>query len=123
MKRAARVDKQRGIRRLPDRGNSMPSRQFLKIAEEKLLGIGRYERCEGIVALYTMKIFDKDRRLVGRSEFCAPGDADAAATMHHLYKGRSCELWCGSRKVANWNNSEEGLRFEPRTFSAGASRG
>ena len=66
------------------------------------------------MAFYTMKIFDRDGRLVGRSEFRASRDDDAAATMHYLYRGRPFELWCGTRKIANWANPEDGSTVEIR---------
>jgi hypothetical protein len=59
------------------------------------------------VAFYTIKIFSKNRALVARSEFTASDERDALDTMRYIYQGRPCELWCGSRKVANWGGTEQ----------------
>lgn len=57
------------------------------------------------MALYIMKTFDGQGRLIGRSEFQAGWDDEAVAALKYLRHDRSCELWCSGRKVADWTES------------------
>lgn len=68
------------------------------------------------MALYVMKTFDWNGRLVGRSEFSAGKDDEAIAVMRILMKDLCCELWCGSRKVADSRGASLTAFAEPRSF-------
>lgn len=68
------------------------------------------------MALYVMKTFDWNGRLVGRSEFSAGKDDEAIAVMRVLMKDLCCELWCGSRKVADSQGASLTAFAEPRSF-------
>jgi hypothetical protein len=68
------------------------------------------------MALYIMKTFDRNGRLVGRSEFRAARDDEATAIMRSLMENRSWELWCGSRRVADSSIASVPAPVEPRSF-------
>jgi hypothetical protein len=52
------------------------------------------------VAEYKLYCLDPKGRIQRRHEFEAADDTDAIATARSQFGNETCELWCGTRKIA-----------------------
>jgi hypothetical protein len=56
---------------------------------------------------YLLKTYDSAGRLIGRADYRAATDEEAAGVMPPTGENRWSELWCGPRLVGLWDGAEQ----------------
>jgi hypothetical protein len=55
---------------------------------------------------YLLKTYDPAGRLIGRADYRAASDEEAADAIQTLAQNRWRELWCGPRLVGAWDGDQ-----------------